>query len=98
MASLRRELHRIREQVEHDLIGLRPITDHRQIPTWVIFLFDRLERQYKVNDYKGSRQKAWQFIVANPLETYRWNGDKINVNIKRTGADVTPPTNPEKKK
>ena len=60
----------------------KAITDHRQIPTWVIFLFDRLQRQYKVNDYNNSRQKAWQFIVANPLETYRWDAQFEDVKLR----------------
>ena len=33
-----------------------------------------------------------------PLEAYRWKGNKINILIKPSGADISPPTNPEKKK
>ena len=51
----------------------RPITQQRLVPTWVIFLFDRLDRGYQVADYRDSRGKAWQWIESHPLQTYQWD-------------------------
>jgi maltose/maltodextrin transport system substrate-binding protein len=52
----------------------KPITPQRLVPTWVIFLFDRMDRQYKAADYREAREKAWQWIETYPLKTYQWDG------------------------
>jgi maltose/maltodextrin transport system substrate-binding protein len=51
-----------------------PIRPNRQIPTWIMFLFDRLERQHGITDFKSSRERAWRWIVENPLKSNRWEG------------------------
>jgi hypothetical protein len=51
----------------------KQIAPQRQIPTWAIMFFDRLDRQYQVTDYREARSKAWQWIQANPLQTYQWD-------------------------
>jgi maltose/maltodextrin transport system substrate-binding protein len=52
----------------------QPLRPNRMIPTWVIHLFDRFDRQYHVPAYKPNRDRAWNWIVKNPLKTYRWEG------------------------
>ncbi len=51
-----------------------PAVKQRLIPTWLIFFFDRLDKQYQVKDYRTTRERAWQWIVNNTLKTYQWDG------------------------
>ncbi|MEJ7780391.1 MAG: hypothetical protein WKF68_12460 [Daejeonella sp.] len=53
----------------------------RLIPTWIIFFFDRLDNQYKLEEYRTARGRAWDWIVANPLKTYQWNGQFEDVKL-----------------
>ena len=48
-------------------------TPNRMVPAWVIFLFDRLEREYGISSYRESRQRAWKYIETNPLRTFAWD-------------------------
>lgn len=50
------------------------ISPQRLIPTWILFFFDRLTNQYKLNGYSNARSKAWDWIIKNPLKTYQWDG------------------------
>jgi maltose/maltodextrin transport system substrate-binding protein len=52
----------------------QPLRPNRQNPTWILFLFDRLDHQYGVAEYRANRDRAWRWIVDNPLKTYRWEG------------------------
>jgi maltose/maltodextrin transport system substrate-binding protein len=52
----------------------KTVAENRLVPTWVIFLFDRFDRQYGDKSFRESRNRAWQFIVANPLRTFQWDG------------------------
>lgn len=52
----------------------KSVAANRLVPTWVIFLFDRLDRQYGETSFRESRNRAWQFIVTNPLRTFQWDG------------------------
>src|SRR5687768_9658092 len=58
------------------------VTPHRQIPTWVIFLFDRFERQYQLTQYREARARAWDWIVANPLKTYQWDAQFEDIQLR----------------
>jgi hypothetical protein len=51
----------------------RPITPNRLVPTWVIQLFDRLDRQYGISEFRPHRARAWDYIVKNPLRTFAWD-------------------------
>ncbi len=51
-----------------------PAVAQRLIPTWLIFFFDRLEKQYKIKDYHDTRNRAFQWIVNNTLKTFQWDG------------------------
>lgn len=44
----------------------------RLIPTVVIKLFDRLQKQYHVDEYQKARNKAFQWCLGNPLKTFNW--------------------------
>lgn len=59
----------------------KAVAPNRLIPTWVLFLFDRLDRQYHVEKYREARGKAWDWIVANPLKTYEWNAQFEDVKL-----------------
>lgn len=50
-----------------------PLAPNRLVPTWVIFLFDRLERSYRVDEFRAARERAWQYIVDHPLRTFAWD-------------------------
>jgi maltose/maltodextrin transport system substrate-binding protein len=60
----------------------KPIAPQRLIPTWVIFLFERLDRQYQLTQYRASRARAWDWIVANPLTTYQWDAQFEDVELR----------------
>lgn len=51
----------------------KSITPNRLVPTWAIHLFNRLERQYGMKEFRAARQRAWQYIVDNPLRTFAWD-------------------------
>lgn len=57
------------------------VAPQRLIPTWVIFLFDRLERQYHLTGYRNARARAWEWIERNPLRTYQWDGQFEDVKL-----------------
>ncbi len=52
----------------------RPVTPQRLIPTPVILFFDRMEQQYAIHSYRLAKERAWSWILKNPLETYQWDG------------------------
>ena len=58
------------------------VAPNRLIPTWVIFLFDRLDRQYGLTQYRDARARAWDWIVANPLRTYQWDAQFEDVQLR----------------
>jgi maltose/maltodextrin transport system substrate-binding protein len=60
----------------------KPVAPQRLIPTWVIFFFDRLDRQYEIENYRDARQRAWNWIVANPLKTYQWDAQFEDIQLR----------------
>ena len=52
----------------------KAIAPQRTVPTWIIWLFDRLSRDYGVSEYATVRDRAWKWIEDNPLKTYQWDG------------------------
>jgi maltose/maltodextrin transport system substrate-binding protein len=48
------------------------VKPHKLVPTMVIELYDRFLEQYQVTDYEASRQKAFDWIMRNPMQTYNW--------------------------
>jgi maltose/maltodextrin transport system substrate-binding protein len=51
----------------------KAVAPNRLIPTWVIFLFDRLDQQYQLTQHRDARGRAWGWILSNPLKTYQWD-------------------------
>jgi len=51
----------------------KAIENQRLVPTWVIFFFDRLDRQYHLPAYQAARARAWSWIVEHPLKNYQWD-------------------------
>ncbi len=60
----------------------KSITPHRHIPTWIIFLFDRLEREHQLTQYQPARAKAWEWILANPMKTYQWDAQFEDIKLR----------------
>ena len=60
----------------------KPVAPRRLIPTWPIFLFDRLEHQYKIDAYREARAKAWKWTKANPLKTYQWDAQFEDIALR----------------
>jgi hypothetical protein len=58
------------------------VAPNRLIPTWVLFLFDRLDRQYNLPQYRDARRRAWDWIVANPLKTYQWDAQFEDIQLR----------------
>lgn len=50
------------------------LADQRTVPTWIIWLIDRMGRDYGVKDYESVRDRAWDWIERNPRKTYQWDG------------------------
>ncbi|MBD3386170.1 hypothetical protein GF407_14770 [candidate division KSB1 bacterium] len=48
------------------------VKPHKLVPTMVIELYDRFLEQYLVADYQDSRQKAFNWIMQNPMQTFNW--------------------------
>jgi hypothetical protein len=69
----------------HHMINYKtgvPISPQRLNPTWIIFYYDRLAKQYELDNYRESRKKAWKYIVNNPLKTYRWDAQFEDVKLR----------------
>ena len=49
-----------------------PASQNRLIPTVVIKLFDRLQKQYHLDEYQDSRERAFQWCLENPVQTFNW--------------------------
>ncbi len=52
----------------------KPVTPNFCIPVDMIQFFDRLERQYGVDKYRGSLERAFNWIMENPVKTFNWEG------------------------
>lgn len=44
------------------------------IPVFHISLFDRLQQQYHITDYVQTRDRAFRWIMNNPVKTFNWEG------------------------
>jgi hypothetical protein len=51
-----------------------PTAPNIVIPTSVINYYDRLRHQYKVTGLEASTQKAFDWIMNNPVKTFNWQG------------------------
>ncbi|HAZ03047.1 MAG: hypothetical protein A2W90_17395 [Bacteroidetes bacterium GWF2_42_66] len=51
-----------------------PVTDNDCIPLDIIQLFDRLVDQYRLQTCQASRDRAFSWIMDNPVITFDWSG------------------------
>ena len=51
-----------------------PVSDNVCIPLPIVKLFDRLMVQYRSDKYQQTRDKAFNWIMDNPIRTYSWAG------------------------
>lgn len=52
----------------------KPVCPNICIPIEMVELFDRLIEQYGQVQYREARDKAWAWIMQNPMRTYNWQG------------------------
>lgn len=52
------------------------------------FFLDRLNNQYHINTYQKTRERAWNWIVNNPLKTYQWDGQFEDVRLSGPYEDL----------
>ncbi len=52
----------------------KSITDNLCVPTTMLDLFDRLSDTYGLKQYDKAAKLALQWIMANPVSTYNWEG------------------------
>lgn len=64
------------------------VAPNRLIPTWVLFLFDRLDHQYGLTQYRDARGRAWDWIVAHPLKTYQWDAQFEDIKLPQPYANL----------
>ncbi len=50
----------------------KPVVPNICVPIEMVMLFDRLIGQYRQGRYKAARDKAWRWILENPMKTYNW--------------------------
>jgi maltose/maltodextrin transport system substrate-binding protein len=65
------------------------VSPQRLIPTWIIFFFDRLERQHGLKQYEAARRRAWEWVLQNPLKTYQWDGQFEDVQLRPPYANLS---------
>lgn len=51
-----------------------PVNKNVCLPTSQIVLFDRFEKQYQISNYMAARDRAFQWIMDNPVKTFNWEG------------------------
>jgi len=51
-----------------------PTVSNLLVPTFVVTFFDRLRESYGLTQYESAREKAFRWLMANPMRTYNWQG------------------------
>lgn len=51
-----------------------PVTDNDCIPIDMIKLFERLESQYELEIFTSAKDKAFNWLMNNPMKTFNWSG------------------------
>jgi rhamnogalacturonyl hydrolase YesR len=58
-----------------DLKTGEPVAKNLSIPTmWIIPFLERLEEQYGMAEYKTAKEKAFNWVMENPMKTFNWIG------------------------
>jgi maltose/maltodextrin transport system substrate-binding protein len=53
----------------------KPVSPNLMVPLDAIFYFDRLNSQYRLKDYEDAKNKALDWVMANPVKTFNWQGE-----------------------
>ncbi len=61
------------------------------IPTRVIAFLDRLKESYGITKYEAMRERAFNWIMENPMKTYNWQGQFEDVDPKPPYVDQSNP-------
>lgn len=67
----------------------KPVADIDCIPTVILQFFDRLISQYNVKSYESVRDKAYKWIMDNPMKSYNWSGQFEDQNPLLPYQDLT---------
>ena len=52
-----------------------PTAKNLCMPTmWIIPFLERLAEQYGMDDYKAAKEKAFGWVMENPMKTFNWEG------------------------
>jgi maltose/maltodextrin transport system substrate-binding protein len=52
------------------------------IPTWVLFFFERLHKQYRLTEFAEAAEQIAAWILAHPAEGFHWDSQFEDVKIK----------------
>jgi hypothetical protein len=52
------------------------------IPTWILFFFERLVKQYHYTEFSAVSDKLIQWIIDNPVKGFHWDAQFEDVKIK----------------
>lgn len=66
-----------------------PIVDNVLIPTVVVEFFEQLDKVNRDRRFAAAREKAVQWIVANPVRTWNWQGQFEDVNPQPPYENLT---------
>jgi hypothetical protein len=67
----------------------KPVTAVDCIPTVIIRFLDRLHLQYGITQYLAMRDRAYQWLMANPMKTFNWSGQFEDQNPLLPYQDLT---------
>lgn len=66
-----------------------PVTANLLIPTMVVRFFDRLIQIYEEEQYRESRDRAFQWCLKNPVVTYNWQGQYEDTRPRKPYRNMT---------
>lgn len=52
------------------------------IPTWILFFFDRLKKQYNLSEFEDLSDQIVQWLIDNPIKDFHWDSQFEDVKIK----------------
>ncbi|MHB1002164.1 MAG: LamG domain-containing protein [Armatimonadota bacterium] len=74
-----------------DSVTGEPAAPNLLVPTYVIQFFDRLKNSYGITKYEEARERAFNWIMANAMRTYNWQGQFEDVGAKLPYEDQSNP-------
>ncbi|TVY09238.1 hypothetical protein [Paenibacillus cremeus] len=52
------------------------------IPTWILFFFERLKKQYQITEFGSIAEQIGQWLVEHPVRGFHWDAQFEDVQIK----------------